>query len=303
MRKLRKITPAEVEEEKLLDPEVIGDVLENTPVLNNEELEDMDAVVPNFDEEDEDTEGDIDLDTIGEVLENTHALTNEELEDMDAVVPNFDEEDEDTEPEIHEEDLDLDAIGEVLKDEELAVKSKPVAKKAKSTKKTTTKKSKSTKSKPTQRTTIKVAVPTTLTAEEFKAKKSVNMSDLSAFIFTYLADHQPATKKNIEEMVSLIFTDILPSHMDNEHPIRLGDLRIGYSKVSGRVYENSKLSESLQQLGEFDTYVEPHTVARFKREINKVSHKGKLSPTKKTFTLAEADENGKFKLTKKTIKL
>lgn len=295
MRKLRKITPSEVEEEKVLDPEVIGDVLENTPVLNNEELEDIDVVVPNFDEEDEDTEGDIDLDTIGEVLENSHALTNEELEDMDVTVPNFDE---DTEPEIHEEDLDLDAIGEVLKDEELAVKSKPVAKKAKSTKK-----SKSTKSKPTPRTTIKVAVPTTLTSEEFKAKKSVNMSDLSAFIFTYLADHQPATKKNIEEMVSLIFTDILPSHMDNEHPIRLGDLRIGYSKVSGRVYENSKLSESLQQLGEFDTYVEPHTVARFKREINKVSHKGKLSPTKKTFTLAEADENGKFKLTNKTIKL
>jgi hypothetical protein len=129
MRKLRKITPAEVEEEKVLDPEVIGDVLENTPVLNNEELEDMDVVVPNFDEEDENTEGDIDLDAIEDVLENTPVLNNEELEDMDVVVPNFNEEDEDTEPEIHEEDLDLDAIGEVLKDEELVVKSKPVAKK------------------------------------------------------------------------------------------------------------------------------------------------------------------------------
>ncbi len=268
MRKLRKITPVEEVEEETLDPEVIGEVLENTPVLTNEELEEMDVVVPDF------------------------------------------EEDEDTEREIHEEDLDLDVIEEVLKDEELAAKSKPAttkvkATKSKSTKKSTTKKAKSTskKSKTTPRTTIKVAIPNTLSAKEFKAKKSVNMSDLSAFIFTYLADHQPATKKNIEEMVSLIFTDILPSHMDNEHPIRLGDLRIGYSKVSGRVYENSKLSESLQQLGEFDTYVEPHTVARFKREINKVSHKGKLSPTKKTFTLAEADKDGNLKLTKKTLKL
>ena len=186
----------------------------------------------------------------------------------------------------------------------MAEEKKEVAKKATSTTKKSTKASSTSKTKTTTpRSTIKVALPNTMSLEELKAKKSVNMADLSSFIFTYLVDHQPATKKNVEEMVSLIFTDILPYHMDKEHPIRLGDLRIGYSKVSGRVYENSKLSESLEQLGEFDTYVKPHTVARFKREINKVSYRGKLSPTKKTFTLAEADENGKLKLTKKTIKL
>lgn len=240
----------------------------------------------------------LDLDAIGEVLDNAKVLSDEELEEMDVPTPDFEEEsDEDTE--INEEDLDLDAIGEVLND----VDSKPVTKKPSTKKSKTTKKATSKTKTTTPRTTIKVALPNTMSLEELKAKKSVNMADLSSFIFTYLVDHQPATKKNVEEMVSLIFTDILPYHMDKEHPIRLGDLRIGYSKVSGRVYENSKLSESLEQLGEFDTYVKPHTVARFKREINKVSYRGKLSPTKKTFTLAEADENGKLKLTKKTIKL
>ncbi len=249
MRKLRKLNPEEVVKEEVLNPDAIGEDLDNAKVLSDEELQEKDVPTPDFEEE----------------------------------------KDEDTE--INEEDFDLDAIGEVLNN----VDSKPV------TKKPSTNKSKTKTTTPS--TTIKVALPNTMSLEEFKAKKSINMADLSSFIFTYLVDHQPATKKNVEEMVNLIFKDILPYHMDNEHPIRLGDLRIGYSKVSGRVYENSKLSENLEQLGQFDTYVKPHTVARFKREINKVSYRGKLSPTKKTFTLAEADENGKLKLTKKTIKL
>ena len=196
----------------------------------------------------------LDLDAIEEVLDNAKVLSNEELEEMDVPTPDFEEEsDEDTE--INEEDLDLDVIGEVLND----VDSKPVTKKPSTKKSKTTKRATSKPKTTTPRSTIKVALPNTMSLEELKAKKSINMADLSSFIFTYLVDHQPATKKNVEEMVSLIFTDILPYHMDKEHPIRLGDLRIGYSKVSGRVYENSKLSESLEQLGEFDTYVKPHT--------------------------------------------
>ena len=147
----------------------------------------------------------LDLDAIGEVLDNAKVLSDEELEEMDVPTPDFEEEsDEDTE--INEEDLDLDAIGEVLND----VDSKPVTKKPSTKKSKTTKKATSKTKTTTPRSTIKVALPNTMSLEELKAKKSVNMADLSSFLFTYLVAHQPATKKNVEEMVSLIFTDILP---------------------------------------------------------------------------------------------
>ena len=143
---------------------------------------------------------------------------------------------------------------------------------------------------------IRVATPNRLTLDELKAKASLNMGDLSTFIYTYLADNQPVTKKNVEDLVSIIFADLLPTQMDDLKPIRLGELRVTYSDVSGRVYENSRLAESLSTLGEFDTLVEPHKVARFKREINKISYRGKLSEDKKVFHVANVDKDGNLTL-------
>ena len=218
----------------------------------------------------EDDEDVYDLDALGEIIE--------ELDE-----PAQDESEEDFKDEIVEEEEDDS------EEEEEVVKSTPAPK-------STPKTANSRKAVP-RSGGIRVATPNRLTLDELKAKASLNMGDLSTFIYTYLADNQPVTKKNVEDLVSIIFADLLPTQMDDLKPIRLGELRVTYSDVSGRVYENSRLAESLSTLGEFDTLVEPHKVARFKREINKISYRGKLSEDKKVFHVASADEEGNLSLT------
>ena len=221
----------------------------------------------------EDDEDVYDLDALGEIIE--------ELDE-----PVQDEPKEDFKDEIVEE---VEEVEDDSEEEEEVVKSTPTPK---STPKTADRRKAVPRSGG-----IRVATPNRLTLDELKAKASLNMGDLSTFIYTYLADNQPVTKKNVEDLVSIIFADLLPTQMDDLKPIRLGELRVTYSDVSGRVYENSRLAESLSTLGEFDTLVEPHKVARFKREINKISYRGKLSEDKKVFHVASADEEGNLSLT------
>ena len=213
----------------------------------------------------EDDEGVYDLDALGEIIE--------ELEEPSQDEPVKEVEDDSVEEKEVEEEV---------------VKPTPVSK-------STPKAADRRKAVP-RSGGIRVATPNRLTLDELKAKASLNMGDLSTFIYTYLADNQPVTKKNVEDLVSIIFSDLLPTQMDALKPIRLGELRVTYSDVSGRVYENSRLAESLSTLGEFDTLVEPHKVARFKREINKISYRGKLSEDKKVFHVANVDEEGNLVL-------
>ena len=213
----------------------------------------------------EDDEDVYDLDALGEIIEELDEPVQEEPEEEEEVVEDDSEE------------------------EEEVVKSTPAPK-------STPKTANSRKAVP-RSGGIRVATPNRLTLDELKAKASLNMGDLSTFIYTYLADNQPVTKKNVEDLVSIIFADLLPTQMDDLKPIRLGELRVTYSDVSGRVYENSRLAESLSTLGEFDTLVEPHKVARFKREINKISYRGKLSEDKKVFHVANVDKDGNLSLT------
>ena len=221
----------------------------------------------------EDDEDVYDLDALGEIIE--------ELEE-----PSQDEPVEEVKDDSEvEEDFEDDSEEEV---EEEVVKPTPAPK-------STPKAADRRKAVP-RSGGIRVATPNRLTLDELKAKASLNMGDLSTFIYTYLADNQPVTKKNVEDLVSIIFSDLLPTQMDALKPIRLGELRVTYSDVSGRVYENSRLAESLSTLGEFDTLVESHKVARFKREINKISYRGKLSEDKKVFHVANVDEEGNLAL-------
>ena len=222
----------------------------------------------------EDDEGVYDLDALGEIIE--------ELEEPSQDEPVKEVEDDSAVEEEVEDDSEEEEV------EEEVVKSTPVSK-------STPKAADRRKAVP-RSGGIRVATPNRLTLDELKAKASLNMGDLSTFIYTYLADNQPVTKKNVEDLVSIIFSDLLPTQMDALKPIRLGELRVTYSDVSGRVYENSRLAESLSTLGEFDTLVEPHKVARFKREINKISYRGKLSEDKKVFHVANVDEEGNLVL-------
>lgn len=212
---------------------------------------------------------------------------DEDVYDLDALGEIIEELDEPVQEEP-EEDFEDETVEDDSEEEEEVVKSTPAPK---STPKTADRRKAVPRSGG-----IRVATPNRLTLDELKAKASLNMGDLSTFIYTYLADNQPVTKKNVEDLVSIIFADLLPTQMDALKPIRLGELRVTYSDVSGRVYENSRLAESLSTLGEFDTLVEPHKVARFKREINKISYRGKLSEDKKVFHVAKADEEGNLSL-------
>ena len=177
---------------------------------------------------------------------------------------------------------------------------KPVKKKV--TKKAEPKKAPAKKATPKKATAKPAARQIArLTADELKAKDSMNMSDLTDYIYTTLADAPVLTKKAVEEMVSTIFRDIVPAHMDARHPISLGDIRVGYTDVATRAYPAITALETTKN--DLYTLVEAHTVARFRREIDKVSHKGRLSEDKKTFTIAAENEDGSYELTKKTIKL
>ena len=189
--------------------------------------------------------------------------------------------------EQEEEVIDLDEVEEVLADKpKKAPDKKAPAKKAAPKKKDSA----------TKRETVKVAQPNRLTLEELKEKESINLSDLSTAIFSHLVDQPAVTKKTIEEMVSLIFSDIIPSHVDQRHPVYLGAIRVSYSDVAARAYPSIA---GLNAGNDLDTLVEAHTVARFRREIDKVTHRGRISEDKKKFVLA--DENGE--LTKRAIKL
>ena len=192
--------------------------------------------------------------------------------------------------EQEEEVIDLDEIEEVLADKPKEAKKAP-AKKAPAKKAAPKKKESAAK-----RETVKVAQPNRLTLEGLKEKESINLSDLSTAIFSHLVEQPAVTKKTVEEMVSLIFSDIIPSHMDQRHPVYLGAIRVSYSDVATRAYPSIA---GLNAGNDLDTLVEAHTVARFRREIDKVTHRGRISEDKKKFVLA--DENGE--LTKRAIKL
>ena len=126
-----------------------------------------------------------------------------------------------------------------------------------------------------------------LTFEEAAFGKSLNMSDFVNLLFTELSGKEVITKKTIEDFASAFFTDLIPTLMDNKAPISLGALRITYGEVKQRVFPaNTNLNAKVP----LDVLVKTHSIAKFKREINKETVRGKLSDDKKTFTVDGTNE-------------
>ena len=132
----------------------------------------------------------------------------------------------------------------------------------------------------------KPATVNTLTFEEAAFKENFNMTDFVNLLFTHLNEEEVVTKKVIEEFASVFFMDLIPTLLDNKSAVSLGAIRIGYTDVKQRLF---KANDKLNAKEPFDTLVQPHTVARFKREIGKVALRGQASEDKKTF-LTESGE-------------
>ena len=132
----------------------------------------------------------------------------------------------------------------------------------------------------------KPATVNTLTFEEAAFKENFNMTDFVNLLFTHLNEEEVVTKKVIEEFASVFFMDLIPTLLDNKSAVSLGAIRIGYTDVKQRLF---KANDKLNAKEPFDTLIQPHTVARFKREIGKVALRGQASEDKKTF-LTESGE-------------
>ena len=131
------------------------------------------------------------------------------------------------------------------------------------------------------------SVANRLTFEEAAFGKSLNMSDFVNLLFTELSSKEVITKKTIEDFASTFFTDLIPTLMDNKAPISLGALRITYGEVKQRIFPaNTNLNAKVP----LDVLVKTHSIAKFKREINKETVRGKLSDDKKTFTVEGTNE-------------